>query len=99
MKEQYGNSSQEHEGCILVPLRHKANDAVIRLLHQVLEDARRGGTTSVALITVNCDGLVQTPCQGGQIREIARGVEKLRHDIGESYAQALKCVGKYESMR
>jgi hypothetical protein len=81
----------------LVPLIYKPQEAVIRLLRQVLEDAERGGTTSVALITVNSSGFVQTPCQGGQIREIAQGVEKLRHDIAESYAQAVECVGKYKS--
>lgn len=87
------------EGAILVPLRYPANDAVIRLLEQVLEDARRGGTTSIAMICVNCDGFIQTPCQGGQIREIAQGVEKLRGDIAESYAQAVNMVGKYTSIR
>lgn len=87
------------EGAILVPLRYPANDAVIRLLEQVLADARQGGTTSIAIIAINCDGLIQTPCQGGQIREIAQGVEKLRHDIQESYARAVQIVGKYESQR
>jgi enoyl-CoA hydratase/carnithine racemase len=82
---------------ILVPPVYKANHAVIRLLEQVLDDARRGGTTSVALITVNSSGFVQTPCQGGQIREIAAGVEKLMQDIADSYAQAVQCVGKYKS--
>jgi hypothetical protein len=96
---EYGSSSQEHDGAIIVPLKHGANDAVIKLLEQVLEDARRGGTTSVALITVNCWGHIQTPCQGGQIVEIARGVEKLRHDIETCYAQAVACVGKYSSQR
>lgn len=85
------------DGALLIPLIHKADHAVIKLLEQVLEDARRGGTTSVALITVNSSGFVQTPCQGGQIREIARGVEKLRKDIADSYAQAVQCVGKYTS--
>lgn len=87
------------EGAIIVPLLFKADHAVIKLLEQVLEDARRGGTTSVALITVNSSGFVQTPCQGGQIREIAHGLEKLRADIAMSYAQAVKCVGKYTSTR
>jgi hypothetical protein len=87
------------EAIQLVPLLYAADHAVIRLLEQVLEDARRGGTTSVALITVNSSGFVQTPCQGGQIREIAMGVEKLRHDIADSYAQAVKCVGKYTSQQ
>ena len=85
------------DGVLLVPPIYKADYAVIRLLEQVLEDAKRGGTTSVALITVNCNGTIQTPCQGGQIREIAQGVEKLRQDIAESYAQAVECVGKYKS--
>ena len=97
MSEQYHSSSQEHDGAILRPLFHKADYAVIRLLEQVLEDARRGGTTSVALITVNCNGFIQTPCQGGQIREIAKGIEKLRGDIEHSYAQAVQMVGKYAS--
>lgn len=87
------------EGAIIVPLKYPANDAVIKLLEQVLVDAKQGGTTSVALVTVNAYGQIQTPCQGGQIREIARGVEKLRHDIEQSYAQAVQMVGKYESQR
>ena len=87
------------EGVILRPKQFPADQEVIRLLEQVLADARQGGTTSIALITVNCNGQIQTPVQGGQIREIARGVEKLRHDIAESYAQAVQCVGKYQSMR
>jgi hypothetical protein len=87
------------DGAILVPLRRRANDAVILLLRQVLADAERGGTTSVALITVNCDGVIQTPVQGGQIREIAKGVERLRHDIEVSYTQAVASLGKYTSMR
>lgn len=99
MSAEYGSSSQAHEGAQIVPLKHPAGDAVIKLLEQVLEDARRGGTTSIAIITVNCWGYVQTPCQGGQIREIAEGVEKLRHDIEVCYAQAIKCVGKYTSQR
>ena len=85
------------DAILLVPPVYKADHAVIRLLEQVLEDARRGGTTSIAIIAVNCNGTIQTPCQGGQIREIAQGVEKLRADIAESYAQAVECVGKYKS--
>jgi phosphatidylserine/phosphatidylglycerophosphate/cardiolipin synthase-like enzyme len=80
-----------------VPLIRKPDEAVIRILEAVLEDARRGGVTSIAMITVNSWGLVQTPCQGGQIREIAQGVEKLRGDIDKSYAQAVECIGKYTS--
>ena len=87
------------EGALLIPLKYEADHAVIKLLEQVLDDARRGGTTSVAVITVNCNGFIQTPCQGGQIREIAEGVEKLRRDIADSYAQAVACVGKYTSQR
>jgi hypothetical protein len=51
------------------------------------------------MVLVNCNGVIQTPCQGGQIREIAYGLEKLRADIEKSYAQAAACVGKYQSMR
>ena len=85
------------EGPTLVPLIRKPDEAVIRLLESVLEDARRGGVTSIAMITINSWGFIQTPCQGGQIREIAQGVDKLRGDIDKSYAQAVECVGKYTS--
>ena len=85
------------DSILMVPLIYKPQDAVIRLLEQVLEDAKRGGTTSIAMVVVNCNGSIQTPCQGGQIREMAQGVEKLGKDIADSYSQALECIGKYKS--
>ena len=91
--------SDSTTGAIIVPIKHPKDYAVIRLLEQVLDDARRGGTTSIAIVTVNCNGFVQTPCQGGQIREIAAGLEKLQKDIENSYKQSLACIGKYQSMR
>jgi hypothetical protein len=91
--------SDSTTGAILVPIKHPKDYAVIRLLEQVLDDARRGGTTTIAMVIVNCNGIVQTPCQGGQIREIALGLEKLQKDIHDSYSQAVACVGKYQSMR
>ena len=85
-------------GIIVDRKQYPADAAVIKLLETVLDDARRGGTTSIAIITVNCNGFVQTPCQGGQIREIAVGVEKLRKDIADSYGRAVQEIGKYKSV-
>jgi len=84
---------------ILKPLNYPAQEAVIRLLEQILANAREGGVTSIAVIAVNPAGWVQTPVQGGQIREIARGTEILRDQIEQAYAQAVQMLGKYNSQR
>ena len=62
---------------------------VITLLLSMLEDARRGGITTLAAITVTPAGLVQTPAQGYQVREVARGIEALRQRISDTYDRAV----------
>ncbi len=66
------------------------DDPVIKLILSVLEDARRGGVTSVAMITVSPGGLVQTPAQGHQVREVARGADELKNRISRSYDRAVR---------
>lgn len=74
-----------------VIIKPQTDDApVIKLLLALLEDARRGGITTIAAITVSPAGFVQTPAQGHQVREIARGVNELQSRISESYDRAVK---------
>lgn len=63
---------------------------VIKLILAMLEDARRGGITTIAAITVSPAGLVQTPAQGHHVREIARGVEALGRRISETHDRAVR---------
>ena len=63
---------------------------VVKLLISLLEDARNGGITTIAAITVSPGGMVQTPAQGHQVREVARGVEALRIRLSETYDRAVQ---------
>ena len=71
---------------------------VIRLLNAVLEDARAGGVTSIAMITVDGSGLrVQTPAQFYQVRELLYGVEELRKKLIMDYQ--VGATGVVDGMR
>lgn len=63
---------------------------VVKLLISLLEDARRGGITSIACVTVSPGGMVQTPAQGHQVREVARGLGALQTRMSETYDRAVR---------
>lgn len=72
-------------------IRPQSDDApVVKLILAMLEDARRGGITTIAAITVNGGGFVQTPAQGHQVREVARGADELKRRISNTYDRAVR---------
>jgi hypothetical protein len=73
-----------------VLIRPQTDDnPVIKLLISLLEDARRGGITTICAITVSPGGIVQTPAQGHQVREVARGLDAATKRMEESYHRAV----------
>ena len=83
-------------GVIIKPQTLRADHACIRLLETVIEDARRGGVSSVVLVTVSPDGTVQCPGEGGQLREILAGLDTLRGRLSRDYGVGVDAIGQYK---
>lgn len=66
------------------------DNPLIRMLTKMLEDARRGAITTVACITVAPNGIIQTPAEGHQVREVGMGIEVMRQRLAETYDRAMR---------
>ncbi len=78
---------------IINPVFH--DHPVVRLLEMVLEDARRGRVTSIAMVCVSPEGIIQHPAQGQQVRELCRGADSFMKCVALEYDRATRELGKY----
>ncbi len=72
-----------------------ADHPVVKLLETVLDDAKRGRVTSIAMICVSPEGIIQHPAQGQQIRDLCRGVDSFMKCLAIEHDKATRELGKY----
>lgn len=83
-------------GVIIKPQTLTADHACIRLLETVIEDARRGGVSSIVMVTVSPNGTVQCPGEGGQLREMLAGLDVIRGRLSRDYGVGVDAIGQYK---